>query len=148
RGLLHLVLFFLGGLGAGAAQALDPARRQARLLGDLAVLLLDDHLGRLVAVEAPERIGRHPAVRPAGCILIDPVKQHRFAVRAGSGFAGHFCWSFFSLVARTRWDSKSKKPGGFSAGLRIVQAVVQADCRLVAADLPVLRSGWTSNVTF
>src|SRR5262249_20119191 len=102
RGLLHLVLFFFARLGARAAHRLDAVRRQPRLLGDFTVLLLDDRLGWLVAVETLERLGRYPAVRTLGSILLQSVGQDEFAAGAGSRFAGHAVGpSFFSFVART-----------------------------------------------
>src|SRR5262245_53473411 len=94
---LHLVLLFLGRLGAGAAQALDAARRQAGLFRDLAVLLLDDHLRRRIPVEAAQHVRRYPAVRALGPVLISDVEKHVFADGAASGLAGHWGWSFLSL---------------------------------------------------
>ena len=66
----------------------------------------------------PSAVGGHPAVRPLGSVLIDDVEQHVFADVSGSGFAGHCCWSFLSLVAQTRLPSKARSPAGLAPGFQ------------------------------
>src|SRR4029079_6800298 len=85
-----LVLISLGRIGrllAGAAHALDRAARHAGFFRDLGVLLGDDGLGRLVAVETAERGGRHAPVRALGAVLVIHVEQHEFADGACAWFA-------------------------------------------------------------
>src|SRR4051794_15953230 len=78
------------GLGlAGAADALDRAARLAGFFRDLGVLLGDDRLRRLVAVEAAEGRGRNAAVRALRAVFIGDVEQHEFADGAGAWFASH-----------------------------------------------------------
>src|SRR5437764_969333 len=72
---------------AGAADALDRAARLAGFCRDLGVLLGDDRLGRLVAVEAAERGGRNATVRALRAVFIVNVEQHEFADRTGAWFA-------------------------------------------------------------
>src|SRR6186713_3242950 len=74
---------------AGAADRLDRAARLAGFFRDLGVLLGDDRLGRLVAVEAAQRGGRNPAVRALRAVLVIDVEQHEFADAAGAWFASH-----------------------------------------------------------
>src|SRR4051794_39258747 len=68
---------------AGAADALDRAARLAGFFRDLGVLLGDDRLGRLVAVETAERGGRNAAVRALRAVFVVNVEQHEFADRTG-----------------------------------------------------------------
>src|SRR6185436_11262559 len=74
---------------AGAADALDRAARLAGFFRDLGVLLGDDGLGRLVAVEAAEHGGGNPAIRALRAVLIVDVEQHEFANGPRAWFASH-----------------------------------------------------------
>src|SRR4051812_29291690 len=100
------------GLGlAGAADRLDRAARLAGFFRDLGVLLGDDRLGRLVAVEAAERGGRNPAVRPLRAVLVIDVGQHEFADGAGAWFASHVVVPSWKPRAPT-WRRVCPKSGG------------------------------------
>src|SRR4051812_37799094 len=81
---------------AGAADALDRAARLAGFFRDLCVLLGDDRLGRLVAVEAAERGGRNAAVRALRAVFIIDVEQHEFANGTGAWFASHVVVPFMN----------------------------------------------------
>ena len=63
--------------------ALDRAARLAGFLRDLGVLLGDDGLGRLVAVEAAERGGRHAAVGALRAVLVLRRRTARIRRRSG-----------------------------------------------------------------
>src|SRR5579871_4982368 len=74
-------------LRSRAGDALDLRRRLAGLFGDLAVLLDEKTVGRLVAVDAAGERARHLAVRALRAVLIDDVEHHEFGVQ--SGFSRH-----------------------------------------------------------
>src|SRR6476661_114683 len=81
---------------AGAADRFDRAARLAGFFRDLGVLLGDDRLGRLVAVEAAERGGRNAAVRALRAVFVINVEQHEFADRTGAWFASHVVVPFMN----------------------------------------------------
>src|SRR5262249_41377205 len=76
-------------LRADPADALDLERRPAAFFGDFAILLVDEPAGRLVAVEAAEQLGRHAAGGAVGGVLVDDVKEGKFAFGIGSGLFRH-----------------------------------------------------------
>src|SRR3977135_184834 len=80
-----------GGLAlpAGAPNVLDRDRRDARLLSNRAILVLDDRARGGIAVETAQHLARYLAVRPLGAIFVKDVEQHEFG--ACPGFSSHFC---------------------------------------------------------
>ena len=76
-------------LRAHALDALDLQRRTAGLFGDLAVLLGDGGLGRLIAVESSQQFGGHAAVGALRAVFIEDVEEGEFAFGIGTGFLGH-----------------------------------------------------------
>src|ERR1700680_1002228 len=86
-------------LSAGAADFLDGDRREAGLLGDRTVLLLDHRAGGRVAIETAQHRARHLAVRSLRAVLIEDVEQHEFS--SGPGFSSHFS----SSCSRCGWTA-------------------------------------------
>lgn len=76
-------------LRADAFDALDLQRGTAGLLGDLAVLLGDGGLGRLISVESAQQFAGHAAVGALRAVFIEDVEKGEFAFGIGTGFLGH-----------------------------------------------------------
>src|SRR5277367_5874820 len=75
-----IVAFFF--LGAGTGDALDLERRPAGFLGDVAVLLDEELVRRLVAVEPAGQHARNLAVRSLRAVLIDHVEHDEFGIQS------------------------------------------------------------------
>src|SRR5437660_5796034 len=77
-----------GLLAVRPADSFDRDRRNARLLGDQAVLFFEDGAGGLIKVEAAKHRARDFAVRPLRTVLVEYVERHVFG--SGCGLSGHF----------------------------------------------------------
>src|SRR5579871_3741141 len=132
-------------LRSRAGDALDLRRRLAGLFGDLAVLLDEKTVGRLVAVDAAGERARHLAVRALRAVLIDDVEHHEFGVQ--SGFSRHGRAPVSCLRPPETWPTQKRKCRR-QCGAGPCASIGQTDCRLVAADLPLRRSASMSKVSF
>ncbi len=81
---------------------LDRAARLAGFFRDLGVLLGDDRLGRLVAVEAAERGGRNAAVRALRAVLVDRRRTARIRRRCGCLVCEPCCCSLLRAARAPR----------------------------------------------
>src|ERR1700761_3556892 len=82
-------------LAVGTDNALDLDRGLAGFLGNLAVLLDQEAVRRLVAVDAAGERARHFAVRALRTVLIDDVEHDEFGILPGLARHGCSpqCWS-------------------------------------------------------
>src|ERR1700733_8101947 len=69
-------------LRSGARNALDRERRLAGFLCDVAILLDQETVRRLVAIEAFGQRPRYLAVRAPRAVLVEDVERHEFGIQS------------------------------------------------------------------